>query len=367
MQFALFYEIPVPRPWTPGAEHRAYKETLEQALAGERWGWDAFWSVEHHFLEEYSHCSNPEVLYGAIAARTSRMRLGYGVRLMPGPYNHPVRTAESVAVLDLLSDGRVDFGTGRSSSRTELEGFGIDPRATRAMWQEAIGHVVDCWTNDEVELDGPTWRMPKRRVLPKPLQDPHPPIWGATSSDEGHRRIGALGLGLCSFAVGIPPESVKEKIDLYREAVAGCTSPIGRFVNPRAATFTMTLCAPTRAEALETARESFEWYPREGARIFGSLARWTDEQRRASGNQDDAGDVLPVDDPVALGQVSLDDMAVAGTCVLGTPEECVETCERYRAAGVDLLLCLVNPYRIPHAKVMQTIELMGRFVIPRFR
>ena len=100
MRFALFYEIPVARPWGPDSERLAYQHTLEQAVAGEQYGWDAFWTVEHHFLEEYSHCSNPEVLYGAIAALTERMRLGFGVRLMPKPYNHPVRTAEAVAVLD---------------------------------------------------------------------------------------------------------------------------------------------------------------------------------------------------------------------------------------------------------------------------
>src|SRR5260221_1052764 len=135
MRFALFYEIPVPRPWGPDSEREAYRNHIEQAVAGERFGWDAFWTVEHHFLEEYSHCSNPEVLYGAIAAKTERLRLGYGVRLMPKPYNHPVRTAESVAVLDLISNGRVDFGTGRSSTRAELEGFGIDPHETREMWR----------------------------------------------------------------------------------------------------------------------------------------------------------------------------------------------------------------------------------------
>ncbi len=127
MKFALFYEIPVPRPWGDDSELVAYQNTLEQAIAGDRFGWHAFWTVEHHFLQEYSHCSNPEVLYGAIASRTENIRLGYGVRLMPKPYNHPVRTAESVAVLDLLSNGRVDMGAGRSATRTELEGFGVDP------------------------------------------------------------------------------------------------------------------------------------------------------------------------------------------------------------------------------------------------
>src|SRR5919205_1546326 len=142
MKFALFYEIPVPRPWDERSEWRAYKETLEQVVLADTLGFHSVWTVEHHFLEEYSHCSNPEVLYGAIAARTERIRLGYGVRLMPQPYNHPVRTAESVAVLDLISNGRVEFGTGRSSTRPELEGFGINPHDTREMWQEAIGHLV---------------------------------------------------------------------------------------------------------------------------------------------------------------------------------------------------------------------------------
>src|ERR1700691_4437715 len=141
MKFALFYEIPVPRPWEEDSELIAYQNTLEQAIAGDKFGWHAFWTVEHHFLQEYSHCSNPEVLYGAIAARTDRIRLGYGVRLMPKPYNHPVRTAESVAVLDLLSGGRVDMGTGRSATRAELEGFGIDPAESRGMWQAAHGHI----------------------------------------------------------------------------------------------------------------------------------------------------------------------------------------------------------------------------------
>jgi probable F420-dependent oxidoreductase len=176
MRFALFYEIPVPRPWGPDSERVAYLNTIEQAVAADKLGWDAFWTVEHHFLEEYSHCSNPEVLYGAIAAKTENIRLGYGVRLMPKPYNHPVRTAESVAVLDIISGGRVDLGTGRSSTRAELEGFGVDPHATRQMWQEAIGHVVGCWTNEFYEFEGEHWSMPRRRVQPKPVQQPHPPF-----------------------------------------------------------------------------------------------------------------------------------------------------------------------------------------------
>jgi alkanesulfonate monooxygenase SsuD/methylene tetrahydromethanopterin reductase-like flavin-dependent oxidoreductase (luciferase family) len=367
MRFALFYEIPVPRPWGPDSERQAYHNTIEQAVAGERFGWDAFWTVEHHFLEEYSHCSNPEVLYGAIAAKTERIRLGYGVRLMPKPYNHPVRTAESVAVLDLISNGRVDFGTGRSSTRAELEGFGINPHETRQMWQEAIEHVVGCWTNEYYEFEGKYWQLPRRRVQPKPMQQPHPPLWGATSSEDGHRQIGDLGLGLCSFAVGVPPEEVKKKIDIYREAVRGCAQPIGAYVHDEAATFTMTMCAPTREEAWTNARESFEWYPVHGARLIASVAQWMAENNQDLGNYAYAGDMKNVDEQGMLSLLSLEYLADSGACVLGTPDDCVEMCQKYVEAGVDLLLCLVNPYKVSHETAMQTIELMGTEVIPKFR
>ena len=281
MKFALFYEIPVARPWTPGKEHQAYKDTLEQAILGDKMGFHAFWTVEHHFLEEYSHCSNPEILYGAIAARTENIRIGYGVRLLPKPYNHPIRTAESVAVLDLISDGRVDFGTGRSSTRAELEGFDIDPDETREQWREALQHIVGAWTNDEYQADGKYWRMgAPRRVLPKPLQQPHPPIFGATSSPGGHKEMGQRGIGLCSFTVGLPPEELAKNIDLYREGLKECEKPAGAFLNDTAATFTMVHCAPTTEEATEVAKESFEWYPRYGGGLIASVAEWMEEKGR---------------------------------------------------------------------------------------
>ena len=366
MKFALFYEIPVPRPWEPDSELLAYQHTLEQAIAGDKFGWDAFWTVEHHFLEEYSHCSNPEVLYGAIAARTERIRLGYGVRLMPKPYNHPVRTAESVAVLDLISNGRVDLGTGRSATRAELEGFGIDPGESRQMWQEAIEHVVGCWTHDHYEFEGTYWQMPKRRVQPKPLQQPHPPLWGATTSDEGHAQMGDLGLGLCSFAVGLPPSEVQRKIDIYRDAVSKCTKPIGAFVNNQAATFTMAICAPDRNEAIANARESFEWYPVTGARQIATLSDMMAERNQELGTYAYAADMKQHDDEGLLDLLTLEILMDTNACVLGTPEECLEACKAYEAAGVDLLLCLVNPFKISHEAVMQTIELMGTHVIPEF-
>jgi len=260
----------------------------------------------------------------------------------------------------------VDMGAGRSATRAELEGFGIDPGESRSMWQEAIRHVVGCWTNEEYEFSGTHWQMPKRRVQPKPLQKPHPPLWGATTSDEGHGQMGDLGLGLCSFAVGLPPSEVKRKIDIYRAAVDACTDPIGAFVHNQAATFTMAICAPGRDEAIANARESFEWYPKTGARQIGTLTDWMAERNQDLGSYSYAADMKKTDDEGTLDLLSLEYLMDANACVLGTPEECVEACRQYEAAGVDLLLCLVNPYKVSHESVMQTIELMGTEVIPAF-
>jgi alkanesulfonate monooxygenase SsuD/methylene tetrahydromethanopterin reductase-like flavin-dependent oxidoreductase (luciferase family) len=368
MDFALFYEIPVARPWTEHSEHEAYKNTIEQAVLGERVGFHSFWTVEHHFLEEFSHCSNPEVLYGAIAARTTTMRLGYGVRLMPKPYNHPVRSAESAAVLDLISDGRVEFGTGRSSTRAELEGFGIHPNDTRDMWAEALRHIVGCWTDDVHEFHGKYWDMPARRVIPKPMQKPHPPMWGATTSLDGHYVIGKMGLGLCSFTVGLPPEDLKDRIENYRRGHADCTEPVGKFVNDRAATFTMVHCAPTRQEAMDVAKESFEWYPATGARQIASVASWMEEmEEKELGTYEYTRETLQREREGQLGQISIDYLHASGAAVLGDPDDCIATAKRYEAIGCDLLLCLVNPYKMPHESVMQSIELIGKHVIPEFQ
>jgi alkanesulfonate monooxygenase SsuD/methylene tetrahydromethanopterin reductase-like flavin-dependent oxidoreductase (luciferase family) len=209
--------------------------------------------------------------------------------------------------------------------------------------------------------------MPRRRVQPKPLQQPHPPLWGATTSDEGHGQIGALGLGLCSFAVGLPPSEVKRKIDIYREAVNACEKPIGAFVNNQAATFTMAICAPDRDEAIANARESFEWYPKAGSRAIASLTDWMAERKEDLGTYSYAADMKSRDDQGLLDLMRLEYLTDSNACILGTPDECIESCRAYEEAGVDLLLCLVNPYKISHEAVMQTIELMGTEVIPKFR
>ncbi len=367
MKFALFYEIPVARPWTPGKEHQAYKDVIEQCVFGEEMGWHSMWSVEHHFLEEFSHCSNPEVLYGAVAARTSELRIGYGVRLTPRPYNHPVRTAESVAVLDLISDGRVEFGTGRSATRLELEGFGIDPRDTRKMLGEALEHIVGCWTHEEYEFEGEFWSMPRRHVLPKPLQDPHPPIWSATTSLDGHYEIGKMGVGLLSFAVGVPPEDLIPRVEAYRKGQSECTKPKGALRNEQVATFTMAHCADSNQRAFAEAEKSMVWYPRHGSKIIGETADYIRSlEHEDLGTYHYAAQAKELQSSGALDQLNFDYIRDSAAAMVGDPDRCIEIAKRYEAAGCQLLFCLLNPYDMQHEQVMRSIALIGKHLIPEF-
>src|SRR5213592_2923457 len=143
MQFGIFYEHQLPRPWQEDSEVRLIHEALAQVELADRLGIDYAWEVEHHFLEEYSHSSAPEVFLAACAARTERIRLGHGIVLMPPGYNHPARVAERIATLDLVSAGRVEWGTGQGASAAELHGFRIDPDERHAMWLEATTEAAN--------------------------------------------------------------------------------------------------------------------------------------------------------------------------------------------------------------------------------
>ena len=202
------------------------------------------------------------------------------------------------------------------------------------MWQEAIGHVVGCWTNDEYEFAGQYWQMPRRRVQPKPWQKPHPPLWGATTSDEGHAQVGDLGLGLCSFAVGLPPSEVKRKIDIYRAAVEGCTAPIGAFVNDAGGHLHHghLRAGPRRRRSPRPASPS-SGTRRPGARQIATLTDWMAERQRGSrhlclrrGYEEDGrlGHARPAQPGVLID---------SNACVLGTPEECVESLPPVRGGG----------------------------------
>src|ERR1700733_13559417 len=185
MKFGIFYEHQLPRPWHDGDELKLFQDALGQVELADRLGIDHAWEVEHHFLEEYSHSSAPEVFLAACSQRTKNIRLGHGIVLLPPGYNHPARVAERIATLDLVSNGRVEFGTGESSAQLELGGFNIPREDKRAMWQESLGAIARMFVeNPFMGHEGKYFSMPVRNVVPKPVQKPHPPLWVACSRRE---------------------------------------------------------------------------------------------------------------------------------------------------------------------------------------
>ena len=201
MRFGVFYELQLPKPWDESSEHRLFHEALEQVVLADRLGIDSAWAVEHHFLEEYSHCSAPEVFLAAAAGRTQRIRLGHGIRQVIARYNHPARTAECVATLDLLSNGRVDLGIGEGATRLELGGFGVPAKQKRAWSLEAAEQIANMMVMTPYPgFEGESFSMPCRNVLPKPFQKPHPPLWMACTNRDTIRVAASKGVGALAFA-----------------------------------------------------------------------------------------------------------------------------------------------------------------------
>src|SRR3989449_2314226 len=182
MKFGIFYEHQLPRPWDDRSELKVIQDALEQVKLADRLGFDSVWQVEHHFLEEYSHSSASDVFLAAASQRTANIRLGFGILPLPPGYQHPARVAETVATLDLVSDGRVEFGTGETASEMEMGGFGVRREEKKGMWEEATRECVKMMSETPYSgVEGAYVGMPSRNVIPKPLQKPHPPLWVASS------------------------------------------------------------------------------------------------------------------------------------------------------------------------------------------
>ena len=225
MKFGLLFETQRPFQGNDVDWNSLYKETLDQCELADQMGFDALWFVEHHFLVGFSGSPCPEVLFGALSQRTKNIRIGFGVSILPN--HHPVRIAERVAMVDQLTDGRVEFGTGRSNAY-EQTGQGIDPRETRDRWEESITMLPQIWQSDEFSWEGKFWNVPRRRVLPKIFQKPHPNMYLACTQTDSFRLAAEKGIGVLSsssYAVDILEEHVK----VYREAVKNA-NPVGAFV-----------------------------------------------------------------------------------------------------------------------------------------
>src|ERR1041384_8210304 len=202
MKFGIFYELSVPRPWTRESERTVYNNALEQVKLADQLGFSNVWAVEHHFLEEYSHCSAPELFLTACAMLTKNIRVGHGIVVCVPEFNHPIKIAERTATLDILSGGRLEVGTGRSATWTELAGFRADPDITKKPWEELCGCLPKMWTQERFSFQGEFWSMPERTILPKVYQRPHPPMWVAVTSPGTGLAAADRGPGSPRLALG---------------------------------------------------------------------------------------------------------------------------------------------------------------------
>jgi alkanesulfonate monooxygenase SsuD/methylene tetrahydromethanopterin reductase-like flavin-dependent oxidoreductase (luciferase family) len=232
VKISLFYEFPLPRPWSDDDEHILFQDGLDEVEAADQAGFSTVWLTEHHFLEEYCHSTAPEIFLAAASQRTKDIRLGFGIMHLPPAVNHPARVAERVSTLDLLSNGRVEFGTGESSSVGELGGFNIDPADKRTMWEEALDVSIRCMTEEPFTgFKGQHIEMPPRNVVPKPLQKPHPPVWVACTRPASVQMAAQRGLGALSFAY-TGPGPLTERVNGYYKEFEENGAPVTPQMNP---------------------------------------------------------------------------------------------------------------------------------------
>ena len=247
MKFGIFYELQLPRPWENGAEQQLFKNALDQVELADRLGVDFAWMVEHHFLEEYSHCPAPEVFLGAASQRTKDIRLGHGIIQLTT--NHPARVAERVATLDLISDGRVEFGMGEGGSLTELGPFDRTIEEKREVWEDAVRAVMPMFADSGFEYDGPHFKFPLRNVLPKPVQKPHPPLWVACSQLKTIEYAGRRGMGALGFQF-ISADAAHAWVHAYYNSYTKRMDKLTEHnTNPNMALVSYFMCAETDEEA----------------------------------------------------------------------------------------------------------------------
>ena len=351
MKFGIFYEHQLPRPWRDGDEERLFHEALDQVELADRIGIDYAWEVEHHFLEEYSHSSAPEVFLAACSQRTKRIRLGHGIVLMPPGYNHPARVAERIATLDLVSHGRVDFGTGESSAALELGGYRVDVEKKREMWREAVEQCANMMVMDPYPgYQGKHFSMPCRNVVPKPVQKPHPPLWVACSNRETIKLAARLGMGALTFAFVDAAEAKHWVDDYYRILKEECV-PIGHAINPNIAIVTGFSVHPDAEEAKRRGMDGFRFFGYALAHyyIFGTHKPGrTDVWKAFEGVRN----LLPL---------------AEGNRGIGTPDELREHLRGFAETGVDQVAFIQQGGRNRHEDICASLELFAKDVLPEFK
>ncbi|HEY2105928.1 MAG TPA: LLM class flavin-dependent oxidoreductase [Candidatus Binataceae bacterium] len=346
MKFGYFAEFEQTRE-TASNVAPMYQEYLEQVSFAERSGFESVWVLEHHFTETYSYCSAPEMLLTAIAARTSTIRLGPGVCLLP--YHNPITVAERYATLDVLSGGRLEFGVGRGVVNFEWSRFRDEPyEQSREMMYEALELVLKCWTQDEVVHEGRYYHIKEPvNVIPKPLQKPHPRVHIAGTSPESAGLYGSLGwnvLGICSFH---PNVEIARQARAFRE---GQSRSSGR----QDAEFSVILfvhCAETDAQADERIRHYHKWFYTTMGKSYG-LEKDTNPANMVA--------------RYVRGEAAFEDFKHNGMIISGSPETCIKRIKAMQDAGVDRVMCQFRLGLMPDQEVMESLSLFCKEVVPAF-
>ncbi len=305
-----------------------YAELLEQAEAAEEWGFDSFWVAEHHF-HEYGGVPRPPVLLAAAAQRTRRIRLGSGVVVLP--FNHPLRVAEDYAMVDVLSGGRLNLGVGSGYLTHEYAGFGVDPGEKRARFDEALEILLRAWTGERFSYAGAYHRVDEVRLNVRPVQQPRPPMWVATLRTDGGARVGERGLP-AMFIPYASAETLEQMTDGLRGYRAAFTGAGGRAEDATAPFGFHAYCAEGTAEARAEARPFMERYVR--TRLYAV-------------------------------QRPFESLVEQDVVAIGDPDEVLRVARRYQAAGFTHFLAIANFGGLPHKRVLRSMELMARHVLPR--
>ena len=382
MKFGLAYEMQRPEL----DDHAVIEETIEQICLADEMGFDYVWFVEHHFLTTFSMSPCPEVIFGALSRLTKRIRLGFGVVILP--YHHPVRVAERVAMVDHLSGGRVDMGTGRSAAY-EQTGMGIDPRETREMWEESLNMIPKIWESDYFEWAGKYWNVPPRQVLPKPYQQPHPPIWVAALQPATYELAAEKGIGVMALGISAP-SVLAPHISAYRENIKNAT-PVGNTVNNQWLSSVFGLCGADNSSTRELCADSLKAffgpgrpYVQDQKDVYARLLdQWGGVPEHLQQNFSRYIEVQPDAESGEAGAVDLsggtalaqkiweefdaNTLADRGVIVAGDPESCIQAAKLHEATGVDQLQFLMATETVEHAKVMESIEMFGKHVLPAFK
>jgi alkanesulfonate monooxygenase SsuD/methylene tetrahydromethanopterin reductase-like flavin-dependent oxidoreductase (luciferase family) len=338
------------------SEARLFHDCLEQAVFADELGYACIWEVEHHGLYEYSHSSAPEIFLSFVAARTKKIRLGHGVTLLPNRYNHPIRIAERIATLDILSNGRVNWGTGKSSSLVEQQAFECDVAALHDEWREAVEIIPQMWAKEVFSYDGRFYKIPPTQIIPKPAQSPHPPIFAACSRPESSAAVGKLGLGALNFAFG-SDDYLTDKVKQYRQAIAGA-KPTNYQINNHIA------CTPATL-VLEDDRKACR-YGMRGARFFlESLSRYYFSGTRPVGKLDVPREFFP-DDELTQAMAQRNTPGSEMAMIIGDPACCREAVQRFADAGVDELILVMQMGTVPQELIMESLRTFAEKVMPYF-